>query len=281
MSDLATAVRAARPRPADALAGGDRRTDGQLVRRALLVVVGFWWLATGLAIAMQRSGTTRALALLVATALAVGGAALLVQARDQLTARTVVRSFVGGALLWLWVAVTFYGGWIVGPAAAVAAAPAGPSAGTLARALQALHATAYTDAASVGALLLALALTHGRPNRTGAWALLLFFGAHQLARLNVFAGVANPARELLPDYLAHLAHHFGPATNSPLLAVSVAALVLLVAWLARRVRRAACEGARQAGWLLLVLGVLALLEHVLLGVPGSAALWVPFLDLRG
>ena len=97
----------------------------------------------------------------------------------------------------------------------------------------------------------------------------------------MFAGVVNAGEGLLPSYLAHLERFFGPPVNSPLLPATLAALAGLVLWLVVRTRAEARPGARHAGWLLVVLAALALLEHALLGVRVSPALWEPFLGVRG
>lgn len=62
-----------------------------------------------LIIAMQRAGWTRVSALVVATILAVYGFWELQSSANDDTAVGARRSFMGGALLWGWVSVTFYG----------------------------------------------------------------------------------------------------------------------------------------------------------------------------
>ena len=262
MSD-AVALRATDPRGA--------RADAPSAPGALAVVTAFWLVGTALAFATQRDPTTRAVALVLSSALAAGGLRLLARTRHDLGAGGALRSFAGGVSLWLWCAITFYGGWIVGPM------PVGPVPdGTLARALAALHATAHADAAGLLALAAAFVAVRGAPNRTGAHALLLLWAAHHLARLNVFAGVASPGVELLPPYLRHLAGYFGAPANSPLLLPSVALLALVAAGLVVRGRRRSTAGARQGAWMLATLAALAALEHLLLGFAGTWAVWAPF-----
>ena len=82
----------------------------QLIWRGIAQVVLFWWVATGLIIAMQRSGPTRSIALIVATALAVFGFWELRSSANDDSALGARRSFLGGALLRGWVSVTYDGG---------------------------------------------------------------------------------------------------------------------------------------------------------------------------
>lgn len=242
------------------------------VGAAVAAVVAFWWATTGALVAVGRGPAPRAVAMAAATALAVVGAALVARNRAVLTPRGAAASFFGGALLWLWVATALYGGWVVGVA---------PAAGAgLPPLLRAVGATLHNDLLGLAVLLLAWRLARTGPNRTGVAVVALFWGAHQLAKVNLFLGVEHPGTEFLPSYLAHLATHFGPRANSPALALSVAALGGLAGWLAVRARRDPRPWARHAAWLLAALAALAALEHVLLGAGAGASLWSVFLAAR-
>jgi putative photosynthetic complex assembly protein 2 len=190
-------------------------------------VVLFWWGATGILLALQRSAGTRLIAL--ALAAAAGALGLWATARDRdaagadaTTALAGARAVLAGALLWTCVSAAFYGGWVVGPDVAPPAAGAAP----LARAVRAVAATAYSAVLSLTLLVAAVRLA---PRERGAGrfplaplTLAVLWAAHELAKLNVFLGVANPGAELLPTYLASLRAYFGPPRNSALLAPSVA-----------------------------------------------------------
>jgi putative photosynthetic complex assembly protein 2 len=247
--------------------------------------LGFWWGATGVLLALQRSAGTRAIALAVAGASAAAGLALAARARREAGAAGGARAVLGGALLWTAVSAAFYGGWVVGPPVIVPVAAG--DAPSLARAVAAIAATAHSSALSAGLLACAVALAR-RPGRVagaapgfapGAFAVL--WGAHELAKLNVFFGVANGGAELLPAYLAPLRGFFGPARNAWLLAPSAAVLGGAAVAAGLGAARAAA-GARRAGFAL-VAGVLALaaLEHVLLGVASPVTWWDAFLRWRG
>ncbi|MGZ8378105.1 MAG: DUF3623 family protein [Gemmatirosa sp.] len=252
-----------------------RRAAGGAGWWAASAVVAFWWLATGVLVVVQRGAAARVGALAAATALGVVGALLVARNRSVLTPRGAVRSFFGGALLWLWVAATLYGGWVVGVAAVA------PAVSGVAGAVQAARATLHNDVLGLAVLLLAWGLARGGANRTGVWTLALFWAAHQVAKVNLFLGVEHPGAEFLPSYLQHLARHFGPAVNSPALPVTVAAFVALAAWLAARARAEPRPWVRQGRWLLAALAALAALEHLLLGIGSGTALWSVFLAARG
>lgn len=249
---------------------------GRTALRAIGAVVLFWWGATGALIALQRSAGTRLGALALALLTIPAGLWLIARARDRWDERAVIASFFGGALLWTSVSAAFYGGWIVGMAPRT-----GPGDPLASRVLDAITATGYSAVHAAALLAAALVVTRGATNRLGAQTFAIFWAAHELAKLNVFAGVVSPGAPFLPDYLAHLQGYFGPARNSALLPVSVAALALATAALVRRGMREPVPGRRVAAALLACIVALAAFELVVLGTPRTLGWWDAFLAWRG
>jgi putative photosynthetic complex assembly protein 2 len=247
------------------------------VRTTIAMLVGFWWLATGLILAMQRTPVIENASLFVACVLGVYGAWLVRDARMATDAAGARRSMLGGALIWGWVAATFYGGWIVGPGPV---APVTGSAPSFTLALQALAAMSHHEVAGVGSILVAWALCRGAPNRVGLHVLVVFWALHQIARLNVFLGVVNPAERFLPEPLQWLREFFGPAQNSPLLFVSITLLAVLAVLAARAARRAPGSAAAHGLAIVALLLALGSFEHLLLAVPWDSPFWDIFLRLR-
>lgn len=241
------------------------------------LVIVFWWVATGLIIAMQANPITRIIGLLISTILAVVGTAEIRTVRDDISAQGIRRGFLGGAMLWAWVSASFYGGYITGihPAGPVAAAP------SWAAVPPAIAATLVSDAAAIILILAGLFMDRDARNRAGLWSLTLFWGVQQLAKLNVFFGVENPAANFLPPHLAYLHQFFGPPVNSPFLWVSIAATILLTAWAIHTARTAATEGRRQAAAIYATILGLAVLELIVLGIPLEQTPWDSFLRARG
>jgi putative photosynthetic complex assembly protein 2 len=246
-----------------------------LATHAFGYVVGFWWLATGLIIAMQRSAPTRVLALFTATFLMCAGYWELWLRRDSDEALAARRSFLGGAVVWGWISVTFYGGWIMG--IAPDRAPPSPS---WASAYLAIRAMIFTDVMALVCIALAYLLVRGARNKAGAHGLLAFWIMQQIAKLAVFFGVRNPAGNFLPPHLAHLRQFFGPAENAPFLWFGIATCAVCTVLLVRRARRATTSAARQEAAMLAVLFGLAVLELAILGVRVDAGFWDPFLAAR-
>ena len=245
-----------------------------IVRSALLVLV-FWWAATGLTLAMQHGDAARVTSLVATSALAVLAVRLVLGTRDVRTPAAARIAFLAASLLWWWTATLFYLGWGI----AEVGAPAGPT-GSAQLALQAIAATWRPDVVALAVIAGVGALVWRRPNRVALWALLAFWGTLQTAKLNVFAGVRHPGAEWLPESLAGLRVFFGPTQNSALLPATVVVLAALAAWLAIRAWRARDGFDRHASALLAVLVALAVVEHVMLGVDATLRLWDPFLSLR-
>lgn len=249
----------------------------RLFARAALTIVGFWWAATGLIVALQRSGVEWLLALACVVA-AAAGAALVWRTRADDAPRAVRLAFVGSALLWAAHQASFYGGWLVGPAPA---AGASPPARSLALAIEAIHATSYSDLAALLLLLGAWLLSRRAAHATALHALLAFWTLHQLARLCLFAGVVNPATRFLPERLQYLSRYFGPTENSAFLVAVAVGLALGTAWLVSGAVREPRVAVRERRALLAVLVGLATLEHVLLATTFTVPLWEVFLWVRG
>jgi putative photosynthetic complex assembly protein 2 len=244
--------------------------------RALVGVTLFWWLATGLVFVAQRQGAVAAVAAVVATALAALGARLVRVHRDDRTVRGAERSFLGGALLWAWVSTTFFAGWLVGPPSVATGAP-----GSWPLALEAIQATVYSDVAGLAMLALAAVATGRGGNQVGLWTYMVFWGAQQSAKLNIFFGVANPGEVFFPAHLRFLTAYFGPRENQWLVWASLAALGASAVWAGWRAVGAADPYARTGRAILSVLVGLAALEHAVLALPLDLPLWELFLAWRG
>lgn len=252
-------------------------TTGALLGGTLLRITVFWWAATGLIIASQRDLATRSVAFALATVLALVGVRLIARSRGDATVTGARQGVAGSALLWTWVAISLYAGFLVGPGGR----PVAADASKLTLAFEAVRSMAFHEAAALGAVLLAGVLTWRSPNRFAVRTLAAFWATNQLAKINVFLGVANPGERFLPEWLRFLEVYFGPAQNTVLLPLSVVLLVAVAAWLLARAARGrdpyAREGDAMVGWLVL----LAALEHALLGISWNAPLWDVFLTLRG
>lgn len=245
-----------------------------LRRHAFMMVMAFWWTATGVLYALQRNAWTRSLALVCAAGAVVVAARLLSVSREDQSAVGAMRAFFSGALAWSAIITLFFEGWVVGPSP--------ESLGSATRgwegALSAIAATSYWETLAlltIGAMALAVRRSS---NKLALWTLLLFWGAHQSAKLNLFFGVVNSGAEIFPPYLAHLVRYFGPTVNSPLLPFTIVAYVVLALWMLAPWRRCD-EGSRMRRMVIAALAGLAAVEHGLLATRLPIMLWELFLRI--
>ena len=243
-------------------------------------VVGFWWLTTGVIVAMQATSISRSAGVLICTALAGWGAWLLASRRHDATDRAATASFFGGSLLWGWVTATLYTGWIAGPAEAATVPLEGPT-GSLALALQAIWAMWNSEVAAVAALGACWFLTRGGVNRVGLWTYVAFWVSLQSSKLNIFYGVKNPGTRFLPPQLSHLERFFGPAENSLFLPFSLTVLTVATIVMLVQVARDTAPHRRRGWSLVATLMALAVVEHLFLSSRWNAPFWQFFLELRG
>ncbi len=247
------------------------------VGKGTLAVVGFWWLVTGVIVALQRNEWTKLAAWIISTGVALWAAYEIHAQRAVRTAPSARRTFLAATAVWMWINVGLYGGWIVGPggAASVAGEP------TIVRAAEAIMSLLWHELLCVLLLAATWLLVRRSPNRLAFAALATYWAVLQVAKLNIFFGVANPGARFLPPHLQFLLSYYGPPENTGWLPVSVFSAVgvaLLFWWHGWQAKDAFL---RQSRALLAMLIALAALEYMLLGVRSEAPLWEVFLKARG
>jgi putative photosynthetic complex assembly protein 2 len=247
------------------------------VGKGTLAVVAFWWFVTGVVVALQRNEVTRLIAWALSTVIAAYATHVIHANRTVATASSARRTFMAATTIWMWINVSLYGGWIVGPSHPATIA----GAATVFRATEAIAALLYHELLCV--LVLFGMWVHVRlsPNRLAFHGLFTYWAVLQVAKLNIFFGVANPGARFLPSHLEFLLSYYGPASNSGWLPVSFfsAVAVALIFWW--NGREAPTPFLRQGRALIAILFALAALEYLLLGVKTDAPLWEVFLKARG
>lgn len=248
-----------------------RSREGNSVAASLALVVGFWWAATGLTLAMQQHRAASDVSVTVTTLLAALGCSMVIASRDRTTVRGVRSAFLGSALLWWWCTTLFYAGIGVDIPEAVTGAP-----GSFELARQAILATLVPDLLGVVTLIFVGVCVRNSANRAAFGTFAIFFGTLQTAKLNIFSGVRNSGADWLPPHLAGLTRFFGPPHNSALLPVTLLLLLAICIGLARGYRRATSPYRQHAHAMLTVLMALAFVEHVFLGLPFMLPFWNAF-----
>lgn len=247
------------------------------VGKGTLAVVGFWWLVTGVIVALQRNEWTKFAAWTISTGVAIYAVYVIHAERTQRTASSARRTFLASTAVWMWINVGLYGGWIVGPGHAASV----PGEATLFRATEAISALLWHELLCVLVLFVTWLHVRVSPNRLAFAALATYWIVLQVAKLNIFFGVANPGARFLPPHLRFLLSYYGPPANTDFLPLSFFAafgVALIFWWNGWQAKDAFL---RQSRALLAMLIALAAVEYLLLGVHSQAPLWEVFLKARG
>jgi putative photosynthetic complex assembly protein 2 len=247
------------------------------VGKGTLAVVGFWWLVTGVIVALQRNEWTKFAAWTISTVVAIWAVYVIHAQRMERTAASARRTFLATTAVWMWINVGLYGGWIVGPSHAASVA----GEATWRRAMEAVTSLLWHELLCV--LILFVTWLHVRraPNRLAFAALATYWAVLQVAKLNIFFGVANPGARFLPPHLQFLLSYYGPAANTDFLPLSffgAVGVALIFWWNGWQAKDAFL---RQSRALLAMLIALAAVEYMLLAVHSEAPLWEVFLKARG
>jgi putative photosynthetic complex assembly protein 2 len=228
-----------------------------------------WWFSTALILFLDglprrtfRWSMTGATVVLLA---ALYG--LAISATDTSTLGAYI-GFTCGVLIWGWLEISFYTGYLTGPRAHHCAR----GCRGWRHFMHAVQASLYHEIAVLVLAGVVVALTWHRANAFGLWTFVVLWWMHQSARLNVFLGVSNLNAEFLPQHLDHLRSFFTCRPMNLLFPFSVTLSTLAALLLAQQALAQADDPFRATGFTLLAtLMTLAILEHWFLVLPISVA----------
>ena len=227
-----------------------------------------WWFGTGLILFIDGlPPRTFRYSMAGASVLLVGAlAALRFSAADTTTGGAYL-AFTAAVLVWAWLEVSFYLGYVTGPRRHACA----PDCHGWRHFGHAIQASLYHEIAILVLAAAVVGLTWGKPNQFGTWTFVVLWWMHQSARLNVFLGVSNLNADFLPEHLAHLRSFFTYKPINLLFPASVT-VSTLVAFVLGQNAAGAADAFGATGYVLLAtMMVLAILEHWFLVLPISAA----------
>ena len=243
-----------------------------------------WWFSTGLILFLDGLPRhTFRWSMAVATALLCGAMYGLVISATDTSIFGVYCAFTCAVLIWGWLEISFYTGYVTGPRKH----HCDHDCGGWRYFGHAIQASLYHEIAVLAFAAAVIAWTWGRPNHFGQWTFIVLWWMHQSARLNVFLGVSNLNAEFLPEHLAHIGSFFRSAPMNMLFPVSVTLSTVGVVLLGQQALSNSGDPFRAVGYTLVTtMMVLALLEHWFLVLPLSAAkawnrLWQWSLGSRG
>jgi putative photosynthetic complex assembly protein 2 len=242
----------------------------------VLLSIGFavfiWWFSTGAVIYLDSLPNhtfkwTMAGASVLTAAAFYG---VWLSAGDA-TSFGVLLAFSSALLVWAWIEVSFYTGYVTG-----LSRPACDADCSGWRHLgHAIETSLYHELAIIifGAAL--FALTYDSPNQIGLWTYVVLWWMHQSAKLNVLLGVPNLSEEFLPDHLTFIRSFLRKKPMNLFFPISVTVSTLIAFGLIKAGLDASAGPAESLGFALLAtIMVLAILEHWFLVLPlPSAFLW--------
>ncbi|MGU3540600.1 putative photosynthetic complex assembly protein PuhE [Methylobacterium sp. A54F] len=237
-----------------------------------LYAVAVWWFSTGLILLLDHLPRRTFPWSMAGATLALAGALWMIGASaGDASEAGAYTAFTAALLVWGWQEMSYYMGFISGPAPH--ACP--PGTRGLARFRAAAATSLWHEAAIVLGALAILALTWGGPNRLALWTYLMLWAMNLSARLNLFLGVRNLHAEFLPDHLRYLGCFLTRKPMNLLFPVSVSLGTIAAALLGRAALAEDILAHEAVGYTILTtLMALATLEHWFLMLPlPVAALW--------
>lgn len=231
-----------------------------------------WWFATGAIVYLDGlprqtfSGTFLGASVLLAFAL-IG----LVQSAHDTSATGAYIAFASGLVIWAWLEMAFYMGFITGPHKGPC--PEDCSEGE--RFMYAVATVAWNLLASLVAIAAIMTVVWHAPNHIALWTFIVLFWMQQSAKLNVFFGVRNLNLEFLPAHLDYLATFMRKRPINLFFPVSVTLSTIICVLLIQVAHAPGTTPAEAIGLALVatMLG-LAILEHWFLILPIPAEkLW--------
>ena len=227
-----------------------------------------WWFGTCLVLLLDGfpRGTFR-WSMAGATVMLLAALYALKVSAAETTTSSVYTAFTAAIVIWGWLELSFYTGYITGPRVKHCS----DGCGGLRHFGHAIQASLYHEIAVLGLACVVVALTWGQPNQFGTGAFIVLWWMHQSARLNVFLGVSNLSAEFLPKHLDHLNSFFTSRPMNMLFPFSVTASTITAVVLVERALSARTGSPAEVGYVLVgTLMMLAILEHWVLVLPVSA-----------
>lgn len=238
----------------------------------ILYALFIWWFSTGAILYLDGLPRQSFRYSMAAATLLMGGAVWgMVATSTDTTVGGAYAGFTYGLILWGWLELGFYMGFMIGPRRD--ACPPGCTGWQ--RFAFATQTMLYHELGALALTALIAAVTWNMPNKVALWTFLILWGMQVSAKLNVFLGVANLAESFLPEHLAFLQSYMTRRSMNLFFPVSVTGSIVLATLLVSKAMAMSSSGFEAVGFTILsTLTGLAILEHWFLVVPLPVeALW--------
>ena len=231
-----------------------------------------WWASTVLVLYLDGLPVrTYRWSLIISSLLSLLAWFAVVATRDSVGAASAYCAFTSAILIWFWLELSYFTGWITGPRkTACPPGCVGPR-----RFVLAVQASLYHELLVIlfGAAL--FVVTREAANQVAFWSYLVLWLMRWSAKLNLFFGVRNLNADWLPEHLQFLTSYMRQRTMNALFPVSIVLATTVFGSLATRLVSLPPDAAAASGLALVAaLLLLAIIEHWLLILPlPTGALW--------
>jgi len=226
-----------------------------------------WWLTTGVLLYLHRlPPRTYPWSMIGMTVIA--GLALLVHdhASTQVGLGSAYLAFSCGLLLWGWLELAYFTGYLVGP---YRRSCPGPCRGWR-RFWLAVLTSLYHELGILITAAVLVAASWEAPNQFGVWSFVVLWLMRWSAKLNLFLGVPNLNEHWLPEQMRFLSSYMRKRPMNLLFPLSITASTILLGLLVEHASEPYCGGFTRVGLMLVsTLLALGILEHWFLVLPFS------------
>jgi putative photosynthetic complex assembly protein 2 len=195
----------------------------------------------------------------------------------DVSARAAIIGFTSALIIWGWMEMSLYMGFVTGPRKHRCAAGCKGAA----HFGHAIAANLWHELAIIAAAAVIAAISWKAENQTGLWTYIILWLMHLSARLNVFLGVRNVSEEFVPPHMDVLKGFLRQKRMNVLFPFSVLASTLIALWMVEQTSVATGAFAITSWSLLTAMMVIGILEHWLLMLPiPFARIWAWSLKAR-
>jgi putative photosynthetic complex assembly protein 2 len=244
---------------------------------AIAYALFLWWFSTGVILYLdKRQSWTYPWSMLGATLLLGLSLLALYLIRDHGTPLGAYVGFSGGVLIWGWMEMSYFMGFVTGPRKH--ACPR--DCGGWRRFWLAIQTSLYHELAIVVTGLILVWITWDSVNQVGTWTFIILWWMRWSAKLNLFFGVPNLNEDWLPEHIRFLTSYLSKRPMNLLFPVSVSVATVIMSLLVEAALDLPATGfAAVALMLTATLLALAILEHWFMVLPlADGVLWNWALD---
>jgi putative photosynthetic complex assembly protein 2 len=231
-----------------------------------------WWASTVLVLYLDGLPLrTYRWSLLLATVLLLVSWLAVIGTRDENSAAAAYCSFTTALLIWFWLELSYFTGWITGPRKT--ACP--PGCRGLRRFVLAIQASLYHELLVILFGVALFFVTRDSANQVAFSAYLVLWLMRWSAKLNLFFGVRNLNADWLPEHLQFLTSYMRQRSMNVLFPVSIVLATTVFGGLATQLVSMPPDDPSANGVALVAaLLLLAIIEHWLLVLPlPTSAMW--------